>query len=144
MIIGGGDSIHTYTRKHTTSGIYILILRTYFTDLPRISRQGAEGANQEVDDSIPDINAIAQAGERCVEKVMMTEETVYDDVIECHHSYDQKCHTTYKTIYDPQQMEVCEEIFEKLCYIEYKKEAEDETVQICNELLSRDCEDTGK
>lgn len=113
------------------------------SDLPRISRQGAEGANEEVDDSIPDINAIAQAGERCVEKVMMTEETVYDDVIECHHSYDQKCHTTYKTIYDPQQMEVCEEIFEKLCYIEYKKEAEDETVQICNELLSRDCEDTG-
>lgn len=38
------------------------------------------------------------------EKVMMTEETVYDDVIECHHSYDSKCHTTYKTIYDPQQV----------------------------------------
>jgi len=111
-------------------------------DLPRISRQG-EGANEEVDDAIPDINAIAQSGERCVEKVMMTEETVYDDVIECHHSYDSKCHTTYKTIYDPQQMETCEEIFEKICYIEYKKEAEDETVQICNDVLSRDCEDTG-
>ena len=24
-------------------------------------------------------------GERCVEKVMMIEETVYDDSIECHH-----------------------------------------------------------
>ena len=42
------------------------------------------------------------------EKVMMTEETVYDDVIECHHSYDSKCHTTYKTIYDPQQVWKCQ------------------------------------
>ena len=73
-------------------------------DLPRFSRQGAE-EGEVVDEGFPDINAIAQAGERCVEKVMMTEETVYDNVIECHHSYDEKCHTTYKTIYDPQQVQ---------------------------------------
>ena len=73
-------------------------------DLPRFSRQGAEEV-EVVDEDFPDINAIAQAGERCVEKVMMTEETVYDNVIECHHSYDEKCHTTYKTIYDPQQVQ---------------------------------------
>jgi len=114
----------------------------FLEDLPRFSRQGAE-EGEVVDEGFPDINAIAQAGERCVEKVMMTEETVYDNVIECHHSYDEKCHTTYKTIYDPQQMEMCEEVFEKLCYIEYKKKAEDETVEVCNDFLSRDCEEEG-
>ena len=45
-----------------TFSFYIL-----YQDLPRISRQG-EGANEEVDDAIPDINAIAQSGERCVGK----------------------------------------------------------------------------
>ena len=45
-----------------TSSFHIL-----FQDLPRISRQG-EGANEDVDDAIPDINAIAQSGERCVGK----------------------------------------------------------------------------
>ena len=34
---------------------------------------------------------------RCVEKVMLVTETVYDTVIQCHHSYYQSCHTTYVT-----------------------------------------------
>ena len=34
---------------------------------------------------------------------MMIEETKYDDSIECHHSYDERCHTTYTTDYEPQQ-----------------------------------------
>ena len=34
-----------------------------------------------------DIGSIAAAGERCVDKVIMIEETVYDDVITCKHSY---------------------------------------------------------
>ena len=34
---------------------------------------------------------------RCVEKVMLVTETVYDTVIQCHHSYHKKCHTTYVT-----------------------------------------------
>ena len=37
-------------------------------------------------------------------KVMMVDETVYDDGIECHHSYDKRCHTTYTTDYEPQQV----------------------------------------
>ena len=36
-----------------------------------------------------DIGSIAAAGERCVDKVIMIEETVYDDVITCKHSYRQ-------------------------------------------------------
>ena len=35
---------------------------------------------------------------------MMIEETQYDDGIECHHSYDERCHTTYKTDYNPEQV----------------------------------------
>ena len=34
-----------------------------------------------------DIGSIAAAGERCIDKVVMIEETVYDDVITCKHSY---------------------------------------------------------
>ena len=41
----------------------------------------------------------------------MIEETKYDDSIECHHSYDERCHTTYTTDYEPQQVSfVCEKI----------------------------------
>ena len=36
----------------------------------------------------------------------MTEETQYDDSIECHHSYDERCHTTYTTQYVPQQVKI--------------------------------------
>ena len=36
-----------------------------------------------------DIGSIAAAGERCVDKVIMITETVYDDVITCKHSYRQ-------------------------------------------------------
>jgi hypothetical protein len=87
-----------------------------------------------------DIGTIAQAGERCVEKVMMIEETKYDDSIECHHSYDERCHTTYTTDYEPQQVENCDENFVKECHIEYENKAFDESVEICNESPIRDCQ----
>lgn len=106
----------------------------------RLSRQGAANGD-EVDDIGPlDIGTIAQAGERCVEKVMMIEETKYDDSIECHHSYDERCHTTYTTDYEPQQVENCDENFVKECHIEYEDKAFDESVEICNESPIRDCQ----
>ena len=33
-------------------------------------------------------------------QVMMVEETVYDDVVECDHSYDRQCHTSYTTTFE--------------------------------------------
>merc|ERR1712168_1570544 len=58
----------------------------------------ARGARQGGGDDVAlDIGSIAAAGERCIDKVVMVEETEYDDVIECKHSYSQKCHTTYTT-----------------------------------------------
>jgi len=101
----------------------------------RGSRQG------EGDEVALDIGSIAAAGERCIDKVVMVEETEYDDIIECKHSYSQKCHTTYTTDFEPQQEEECEENFIKSCFIDYKKVASEETIQFCHTPLV--CEGEG-
>ena len=49
-----------------------------------INRDQRQGGGDEVE---LDIGSIAAAGERCIDKVVMIEETVYDDVITCKHSY---------------------------------------------------------
>merc|ERR1711962_1221437 len=105
----------------------------------------ARGARQEEiifpnDDVSLDIGTIAAAGERCIDKVVMVEETEYDDVITCKHSYSEKCHTTYTTDFEPQQEEECEENFVKNCFIEYKKVASEEKIQFCNTPLICDGE----
>merc|ERR1712154_744012 len=92
----------------------------------RGSRQGGG------DDVALDIGSIAAAGERCIDKVVMVEETEYDDVVTCKHSYSEKCHTTYTTDFEPQQEEDCEENFVKSCFIEYKKVASEEAVTFCH------------
>ena len=88
-----------------------------------------------------DIGSIAAAGERCIDKVVMVQETEYDDVITCKHSYTERCHTTYITDFEPQQEEVCEENYRKSCFIEYKKVAGKESVEFCHTPLV--CEGEG-
>merc|ERR1711997_886257 len=78
-------------------------------------------------------------GKRCIDKVEMVEETEYDDVVQCDHSYDKRCHTTYVTNYESQQEEECDENFRKNCFIEYEQTAFEETVQICRKPLVKDC-----
>jgi len=78
-------------------------------------------------------------GRRCVNKVMMVEETEYDEVLTCDHSYDNRCHTSYVTRYEPVQEEDCEEKFKKTCYIEYEQKAYSETVQVCTTPWMKDC-----
>merc|ERR1712224_982850 len=97
-------------------------------DDTRASRQRGGGGN----DVALDIGSIAAAGERCIDKVVMVEETEYDDVVTCKHSYSEKCHTTYTTDFEPQQEEDCEENFVKSCFIEYRKVASEETVTFCH------------
>merc|ERR1712179_732875 len=103
----------------------------------RASRQGdAEAA--------VDFGAVAAAGpgadgKRCIDKVEMVEETEYDDVVQCDHSYDRRCHTTYVTNYESQQEEECEENFRKNCFIEYEQIAFNETAEICRTPLVKDC-----
>ena len=67
-------------------------------------------------------------GRRCIDKVEMVEETEYDEVENCDHSYDTRCHTTYITTYESQQEEDCEENYRKDCFIEYELIAFNETV----------------
>ena len=76
-----------------------------------------------VDVSFPAVAAAGPGsdGKRCIDKVEMVEETEYDDVVQCDHSYDRRCHTTYITQYESQQEEDCEENFRKNCFIEYEQ-----------------------
>jgi len=104
-----------------------------------VPARDARQRNRQDDVSL-DIGSIAAAGERCIDKVVMVEETEYDDVIECKHSYSQKCHTTYTTDFEPQQEEECEENFVKNCFIEYKKTASNEEIEFCNTPLICDGE----
>merc|ERR1712018_564097 len=100
-------------------------------------------AHHSGDDVALDIGSIAAAGERCIDKVVMVQETEYDDVITCKHSYSEKCHTTYATDFTPQHEEKCEENFKKSCFIEYKKKASPEKVQLCYTPLVKNCNTTG-
>merc|ERR1711962_1250906 len=89
-------------------------------------------AERQGDDTPVDFGAVAAAGpgsdgKRCIDKVEMVEETEYDDVVRCDHSYDRRCHTTYTTNYESQQEEDCEENFRKNCFIEYEQIAFNET-----------------
>merc|ERR1712180_434175 len=105
-----------------------------------VPARDARQRNRGGDDVALDIGSIAAAGERCIDKVVMVEETEYDDVIECKHSYSQKCHTTYTTDFEPQQEEECEENFIKNCFIEYRKIASEERVEFCHTPLVCDGE----
>jgi len=107
----------------------------------RFARQGGE-------DVAVDFGAVAAAGpdadgKKCIDKVEMVEETEYDDVVQCDHSYDKRCHTTYVTNYESQQEEECEENFRKSCFIEYEQIALKENVQVCRKPLVKDCEVEG-
>jgi len=82
-------------------------------------------------------------GKKCIDKVEMVEETEYDDVVQCDHSYDKRCHTTYVTNYESQQEEECEENFRKNCFIEYEKIAIEENVAVCRTPLVKDCDVQG-
>merc|ERR1712222_270277 len=105
-------------------------------------------AKQGADTDIVSFREVAAAGpgsdgKRCIDKVEMIEETEYDNVVQCDHSYDKRCHTTYVTNYDSQQEEECEENFRKSCFIEYEQIAFNETVEICRTPILKDCDIEG-
>merc|ERR1711936_1345224 len=105
-------------------------------------------AQRQGDDTDVSFPAVAAAGpgadgKRCIDKVEMVEETEYDDVVQCDHSYDRRCHTTYVTNYESQQEEDCEENFRKNCFIEYEQIAFNETATVCRTPLVKDCDVQG-
>jgi len=82
-------------------------------------------------------------GKRCIDKVEMVEQIEYDEVVQCDHSYDKRCHTSYVTSYESQQEEECDENFRKSCFIEYEQRAITETVQVCRTPLVKNCDADG-
>ena len=79
-------------------------------------------------------------GRKCVNKTMMRRETEYDEVLRCDHSYDERCHTTYVTSFEPHQEEECDEKFRKVCMISNEQKAVTEMVEECTTPLVPDCE----
>jgi len=86
---------------------------------------------------------VAASKERCIDKIETVEEIEYDEVEQCDHSYDKKCHTTYVTEYESQQEEECEDNFKKSCDITYSPSAQNVTVELCMRPLVKDCNLSG-
>jgi len=122
-----------------------------------VSEEAEEASGDEETDvsdeiNLIDFNALGEAasedediasGRKCIDKVIMTEETVYEEVITCDHSYDKRCHTSYVTSFVSQQEEECEEHFKKSCYIDYEPLAYNETVEVCRTPVVKDCKTEG-
>ncbi|XP_040575579.1 uncharacterized protein [Lepeophtheirus salmonis] len=111
----------------------------HFAPVPQSVRSSSYEAEQISRQVAPSIDIAVLAQERCVDKVVYVEETVEDDAIECHHSYEKKCHTTYVTDFKSESEEECEENFTKDCFIEYKPVAMNETVEFCHTPIIKDC-----
>merc|ERR1711868_63375 len=111
-------------------------------DDTRDARQRGRGGG---DDVALDIGSIAAAGERCIDKVVMVEETEYDDVVTCKHSYSEKCHTTYTTDFEPQQEEdlrkLCQTVYESACTTRYQEHDVQDDVVECETIQEEKCED---
>ena len=88
----------------------------------------------DIRDQEPDEN-----GRKCVDKMMLKSETVYEEVMRCDHSYDERCHTTYVTSYVPHQEEDCDEKFRKVCMIWNEQQAVTEMVEECTTPLVPNC-----
>ena len=79
-------------------------------------------------------------GKKCLDKVEMVEETEYDETVQCDHSYDRRCHTTYVTNYESEcwikqeehdveaDVVECETIQAENCRTEYESVCTTETV----------------
>jgi len=108
-----------------------------FTDL-------ASSGRREVLEESPIFRDLASNGRKCIDKVELVEETEYDTVITCEHSYDKRCHTSYTTGYDAVQEEECEENFKKTCFIEMMVIAFNETTEVCRRPMVKDCDTQGE
>ena len=95
---------------------------------------------------IDELSAVAAdaSGRKCVNKVMMREETEYDEILTCDHSYDKRCHTSYITKYEPHQEQECDEKYRKVCTIEYEQKALHEVVEVCTTPFVKDCDIVGE
>merc|ERR1711892_844615 len=109
---GEDDHHHEHHEEHAETSV-----------TARDQRQG--------EDADTSFGAVAAAGKKCIDKVEMVEETEYDDVVRCDHSYDKRCHTTYVTEYESECWtkqevhDVEDDVVE--CTTEVEEKCEDET-----------------
>jgi len=99
------------------------------------------GSKQTQSEITVDFRDVADAGEekKCVEKVVLEEETEWDREVKCHHRYRQHCYKTYSTAFKPFQEEECQDNYHKNCFIEYGLDAVNHTVRVCRRPLVKDC-----
>jgi len=98
-----------------------------------------ELSGNEVDARFP-VNftdATVDGGKKCIQKVMMVYEKIWEYFEECDHSYDRRCHMTTTTKFQAQQEEECNENYKKNCYITYDKVAFNTTVDVCRNPLEK-------
>merc|ERR1712088_622241 len=133
---GAQEQHHGHHEEHHGHHEEAPVARQSSQDLgARFSFQGEDGPP-----SFDDVAAAPESGgKRCIDKVEMVEETEYDDVVQCDHSYDRRCHTTYTTNYESQQEEDCDENFRKSCFIEYEQTAFNETAEVCRTEYESEC-----
>jgi len=116
--------------------------RQQFRQLEVAAREERQDLVEET--PTPTLSEIASAGRKCINKVELVEETEYDTVVTCDHSYDKRCHTSYTTGYDAVQEEECEENFKKTCFIEMMVIAFNETQTVCRRGMVKDCDLQGE
>ena len=84
-----------------------------------------------------------QDGRVCVVKQEEVQALDREQVLECSHAEEEKCHTTYLTLFSPVQEERCDETFEKKCQITFRAEAAEDTVSTCTTPLVKECSGAG-
>jgi len=94
----------------------------------------------EIQDALRENGTLEGNGRICVNKVMLTYETQYDEVMTCDHQYSKQCHETYTTVYEPHQEQECDEKFNKICTIEYEDIANNIEVEECKATFITDCD----
>ena len=88
----------------------------------------------------------------------MIQETEYDEVMTCVHKYQERCHETFTTVYEPHQVflnnnvkskcyiwqeQECDEKYKKVCTIAFEDVANNEEVEICRTNFIKDCNNPG-
>ena len=84
-----------------------------------------------------------QDGRVCVVKQEEVQALDREQVLECTHAEEEKCHNTYLTLFSPVQEERCDETFEKKCQITFRPEAAEDTVRSCLTPLVKECSGAG-
>ncbi|XP_040570678.1 uncharacterized protein [Lepeophtheirus salmonis] len=83
-------------------------------------------------------------GTYCINKVVEVEETEFERGMECHHTFNKKCHITYITDYSSSAEKKCDTDFRKKCRITFKAVPHNEKVKVCHTPLVRKCDDENK